>query len=45
MKLVLDMTGLLGVLDAEVFSRAVARFENPGGLLVLGGDNVPPPPG
>ena len=22
--------------------RAVARSENPGGLLVLGGDNVPP---
>ena len=23
--------------------RAVARSENPGGLVVLGGDNVPPP--
>ena len=23
-------------------SRAVARSENPGGLVVLGGDNVPP---
>ena len=26
-------------------SRAVARSENPGGHVVLGGDNVPPPPG
>ena len=25
-----------------VFVRAVARSENPGGHIVLGGDNVPP---
>ena len=25
-----------------ILFRAVARFENPGGLVVLGGDNVPP---
>ena len=27
----------------SVHSRAVARSENPGGLVVLGGDNVSPP--
>ena len=25
-----------------IYSRAVARSKNPGGLVVLGGDNVPP---
>ena len=25
-----------------IHSRAVARSENPGGLVVLGGENVPP---
>ena len=25
-------------------TRAVARSKNPGGLVVLGRDNVPPPP-
>ena len=31
--------------EAKIFDkyvRAVARSENPGGLVVLGGDNVPP---
>ena len=31
--------------NAYVQARAVSRSENPGGHIVLGGDNVPPPPG
>ena len=29
----------------SILSRAVARSENLGGHIVLGGDNLPPPPG
>ena len=28
--------------EKDVHNRAVARSENPGGLVVPGGDNVPP---
>ena len=32
----------LSSLQLDITCRAVARSENPGGLVVLGGDNVPP---
>ena len=30
------------VVQVYIFNRAVARSENSGGLIVLGGENVPP---
>ena len=30
------------VVQVYIFNRAVARSEFPGGLIVLGGENVPP---
>ena len=41
-----DKWGILPILSSypsfNNIRRAVARSENPGGLIVLGGDNVPP---
>ena len=38
----LEFTYRLFLKVVDTYVRAVARYENPGGLVVLGGDIVPP---